>query len=302
MKPFSIPRGRPILALFILILAVATGQFHLSAQDAAVERIRNVVYGRAGATELTMDVFAPAKPNGHGVLLLMSGGWASNAGLIELNLQQPFLEHGYTVFTIVHGSQPKFTIEEIIGQIHRAVRFVRHNAAEYRVSPDELAITGVSSGGHLSLMIATTGGPGKADGTDPVDRESSAVREVACFFSPTDFLNWRSAGDNQVGIGPAGSRFKAAFGARSSTPEGRDELGHEISPIYHVSSATPPVLIIHGDADDVVPLFQSREFERKCREAGVPVKLLAQDVGVASVAVYPMRLAAEVAMELASWR
>ena len=80
-----------------------------------------------------------------------------------------FLDRGYTMFAVVTSSQPKFTIPEEIEDVLRAVRFVRHNAAQYGVRPDRLGVLGASSGGHLTLSIATRGGPGKSDSADPVE-------------------------------------------------------------------------------------------------------------------------------------
>jgi len=262
--------------LFALwLIAFCTPAWSQSNPD--FKRTRDVIYGRKLGVVLTMDVFQPAKPNGHGVLLMVSGGWISNHDSINAFFQRGLLDRGYTVFAVVHGSQPKFNIPEIVQDIHRAVRFVRHNAAKYDVSPDRLAIVGGSAGGHLSLMMATTGAAGKQDSKDPVDRETSAVQAVACFFPPTDFMNWTEPGDIQVGIGNVGSRFKAAFGPRSETEEGREKLGREISPLYHVSSNTPPILIIHGDKDKLVPIYQAQLFEKKCKEFGVPVKLIVRE-------------------------
>jgi acetyl esterase/lipase len=62
---------------------------------------------------------------------------------------------------VVHGSQPRFTVEEIIAAIHRAVRFVRSRAESFGIDPGKLGITGSSAGGHLGLMVVTRGGPGK---------------------------------------------------------------------------------------------------------------------------------------------
>jgi len=70
------------------------------------------------------------------------------------------------------------------------VRFIRHNAAQYGVKPDCLGITGGSAGGHLSLTMGTQGTKGDASAKDPIDRESSEIQCVACFFPPTDFLNY----------------------------------------------------------------------------------------------------------------
>ena len=62
-----------------------------------------------------------------------------------------------TVFAVVHGSQPEFTIPEILEDMHKAVRYIRSHAAEYGVDPNRLGITGMSAGGHLSLMQGTAG-------------------------------------------------------------------------------------------------------------------------------------------------
>jgi acetyl esterase/lipase len=248
-----------------------------SQSDAKVSRTEDVIYGRKFGTALTMDVFQPARPNGYGILFMVSGGWFSAHEAISQSFLQAFLDRGYTVFAVVHGSQPKFTIPEIIEDIRRAVRFVRHNANKYGIDGNHLGIAGGSAGGHLSLVLATRDEPGKSDAKDPVDRENSSVQAVACLFPPTDFLNWREVGDNQVGIGPLGSQFKAAFGPRSDTPEGREVLGKEISPIYFVSAKTPPMLIIHGDADRVVPIYQAQIFETKCKEVGATLKLIVRE-------------------------
>jgi len=125
--------------------------------------------------------------------------------------------------------------------------------------------------------MGTQGGPGRSDAKDPVDRESSAVQAVACFFPPTDFLNWSKPGDNEVGIGPVGTQFKAAFGPRSDTEEGREALGKEISPINFVASNMPPTLVIHGDADKLVPIYQAEMFKNRCEEARAPFRLVVRE-------------------------
>ena len=111
------------------------------------------------------------------------------------------------------------------------------------------------------------GGPGLPDAPDPIDRESSAVQAAACFFPPTDFLNYGGPGINGVGLGPM-KPLQVAFGPRSQTAEGRQSLGKEISPIYYVTAQLPPTLIIHGDADAAVPLQQSESFMECAKSAG----------------------------------
>ena len=163
---------------------------------------------------------------------------------IQPDYYRPFLERGYTVFAVVTSSQPAFTIPDQMADVQRAVRFVRHNAARFGIRPDRLGVTGASSGGQLTLMIATQGGRGNPEASDPVEKESSAVQAAACFFPPTD------------------------FGARANTASGRESLGREISPIYYVTSKLPPTLLIHGDADPVVPFQQAESFVQRARTAG----------------------------------
>ena len=262
-----------ILSVFLLLLTLSTA----SAQSTNnFTRTEDVIYGRKFGTALTLDVFQPRPANGFGIVLMVSGGWFSAHQFINAAYFKPLLDHGYTVFAVVHGSQPKFNITEIVPDIHRAVRFIRHNAAKYGVDPDRLGITGGSAGGHLSLMMATQGGPGDPKAKDPVDRDSSAVQCVACFFPPTDFLNYSQPGEDAVGVGVL-KDFKAAFGPRSDTAEERQKLGREISPIYFVHSNLPPILIIHGDADKLVPICQAQTFIQRCQDMGCTAKLIVRE-------------------------
>jgi len=259
-----------------LLVLFAAAQATQSQAQAGFNRIEDVIYGRKFGTALTLDVFQPENQNGCGILFMISGGFSSSHDAINPGFYRVLLDRGYTVFAVVHGSQPKFTIPEIEQDIHRAVRFVRYNAAKYGVKPDKLGITGASAGGHLSLTMGTQGGPGDSNARDAIDRESSAVQAVACFFPPTDFLNWGKPGEDGVGFGPT-AQFKPAFGPRSDTPEGRQALGKEISPINFVTANMPPTLVIHGDADKLVPVYQAEIFKNRCLEAHAPFKLVVRE-------------------------
>ena len=256
------------ITLFLALLCAVTVSF-----AADYKRTEDVIYGRKFGTALTLDVIQPAKPNGAGILFMVSGGFFSSHEAINPGYYKPLLDHGYTIFAVVHGSQPRFIIPEIIEDEQRASRFVHLHAREYGVDPDKLGVTGGSAGGHLSLTLGTRGGPGKADAKDPVDRASSAVQAVACFFPPTDFANWSAPGDDGVGFGTT-IQFKPAFGPRSDTAEGRQKLSREISPLGFVHSNLPPILITHGDADKLVPLYQSEIFEKRAKESGNNIKVI----------------------------
>lgn len=245
----------------------------------------DVIYGRKYGTALTLDVFTPKEnANGAAIIWVISGGWYSNHDHVHARAVGEYLRRGYTVFAVVHGSQPKFTIPEVLEDMHRSVRFIRSRADQFRIDPNRIGITGGSAGGHLSLMQGTAGTPGKPDAKDPVEQQSSRVQAVACFFPPTDFLNYGKPGENAIGRGVL-KDFRAPFDFHEFDPKTKafipitDEervtaIGKSISPVNHVSSDDSPTLIAHGDADLLVPIQQSELIIGKLKEVGVPCELI----------------------------
>jgi acetyl esterase/lipase len=242
------------------------------------ERVNGLVYGRRHGHDLTLDVVRPARPNGLGVVLMVSGGWKSGTNSFQPWMAAPLLRHGYTIFAVYHVSQPEATVMEITEDVNRAVRYIRHQAREHGVDPQRLGVTGGSAGGHLSLMLATRGGPGPADAPDPVDRESSAVQAVAIFYPVTDLLNLGTSTENPGDGGPPKS-FVKAFGPQSTNLAVWKGIGRDLSPIYHVTTNLPPVLILHGNADTLVPLDQSERFQAEARKAGRTVEVIVHPGG-----------------------
>ena len=266
-----------IVAAIVLLLAIVVGSvwiyFHPS-----FERTDNIVYGQRQGHELTIDIVKPSKPNGLGVLLLVSGGWKSGKGSLRPWMVAPLTRHGYTVFAVYHVSQPEATIMEINEDMHRAVRFIRHHAGEYGIDPQRLGVTGGSAGGHLSLLLATRGGPGPADAADAIDRESSAVQAVAIFYPVTDLLNLGNSTENLHDGGPPKS-FVKGFGPDATNLVVWKVIGHDLSPIFFVHSNLPPTLIYHGDADTLVPLDQSQRYQTEARKLGDTVELVVHHNG-----------------------
>lgn len=256
-----------------------------TADDPAFEVKEDVIYGRKWGTALTMDVFAPqGKKNGRGVILVLSGGWFSAKGVLGMPFMREMLNRGYTVFAVTHGSQPKYTIPEAVEDMHRSVRFIRYRAADYQIDPLKIGVYGGSAGGHLSLMLGLAGKDGDANAKDPVDRLNSQVQAVACFYPPTDFLNFGEPGHVVVGKGVLPG-FKAPFDFKELDPKSNafvpvtDEqkllyIGKEISPAAHINTGDAATLIIHGDADTLVPLQQSELLIGKLKETGIPNELI----------------------------
>jgi acetyl esterase/lipase len=267
-----------------LFLAVAFSCPSIAA-DEPFTRVEDVIYGRKFGTALTLDVIAPKEnANGAAIVWVVSGGWFSNHDSINPLFVSEYLKRGYTVFAVVHGSQPKFSIPEVLEDMHRAVRFIRSRAEQYKIDPDRIGITGGSAGGHLSLMQGTAGTDGNPEAKDPVERFSSRVQAVACFFPPTDFLNYGKEGEIALGNGILAG-FRAPFDFKEfdnttrafvviTDEDKRLEIGKKISPVYQVSEGDAPALIIHGDEDKLVPIQQAELIIEKFKEAKVPCELV----------------------------
>lgn len=248
-------------------------------------RTQDVIYGKKFGMALTLDVFTPTKnSNGAAVIAVISGGFFSRPEMINPNFYTELLKRGYTVFAVLHGSQPKYTIPEIIADLNRAVRFIRFHAQDYHVDPERIGIVGGSAGGHLSLMQGTAGDKGDPNAGDPVERTSSRVQAVACFFPPTDFMNFGETGREHYGDA-VGILFRPAFDyhefdkqqgrfIRITDKEKLRAISRRISPITHVTAESAPTLIIHGDKDRLVPIQQSHLLMAKFKELGVPAKLI----------------------------
>ncbi len=260
------PQVRQTLVKHLLafLLAAALIAAPLSA-GGETEVHADVVYGHKMGMALTFDALVPADQNGAGVLFMVSGGWFSRwndphrivsgdsrrAGAIG-----HLLDNGYAVFMVRHGSAPLFKVPEAVADVRRAVRYVRLNADDFGVDPDRLGVTGGSAGGHLSLMLGNASDEGNPDSDDEVEQTGNRVAAVVAYFPPVDLQ----------GLTGPNERFPALdFDAEKATA---------ISPVLFVSEDDPPTLLVHGDADQLVPLANSERIKAAFDEASVTSKLV----------------------------
>jgi len=215
----------------------------------------DVVYGHKDGLAFTLDAHRPAHPNGAGLISIVSGGWQSRVEMAQIFTQAypPLMEKGFTVFAVRHGSWPRYPLSSIVADMRRSVRFIRQHAKEYDVDPNRIGVFGSSAGGHLALLLGTTGDSGDPSATDPVLRESNRVAAVVANFPPTDLARWAT---QQTVF-----RFTEAEAA-------------QFSPIRFVSAGSAPSLIVHGDADTSVPIDQGETMYAALTKAGVPASFI----------------------------
>jgi len=148
---------------------------------------------------------------------------------------------------------------------------MRAHAEEYGIHPDKIAAVGGSAGGQLAALLGTSGGLAELEGTGGNSGYSSDVNLVIVFFGMFDLaeLHRYSLLEDNVSIVGV---VEAYVGG---TPE-QSPLEYELaSAISHVDEADPPVLLIHGTSDELVPFGQSVRFKEVLEAAGVPVELFA---------------------------
>lgn len=252
-------RGIAVVALAGLVLV---GGGAAAAQEVTVTP--DVVYGHKYGMALTFDVFTPANANGAAVLRMVSGGWRSQWRPYDVSQRQyqPLLDAGFTVFSVRHGSSPKYVIPEIVPDVRRAVRYVRLNARRFGVDPERLGVWGGSAGGHLSLLLGYASDTGDPSAEDAVLRAGNRVAAVVAYYPPVDLRPLARGTDPANGNG----RFPALNFDPSE--------GAAYSPIVHVSGDDPPTLLIHGDADGLVPVQNSHDMYAALQEHGVTSKVI----------------------------
>ena len=151
---------RAIILAGIGLLTLTSATAHAKPTFQGGIRESDIIYRKKQGVALTMDVFRPAKPNGAAVLWMVSGGWVSSHEAINPAYAKPFTDAGYTFIQVVHGAAPRYKVDEIVEDMHRAVRFVRFNAKRFGIDPNRIGISGGSAGGHLSIMMGGFGTQG----------------------------------------------------------------------------------------------------------------------------------------------
>ena len=272
-------RRLTLVAAWMLALVCTAGSVRAQTSSSIIP---DVVYGHKAGMALTLDVFTPPEPNGAGVLWMVSGGWVSRWTPPEEARAtfEALLDEGFTVFSVRHGSSPRFKVPEAYEDVRRAVRFVRLHARTYGIDPDRLGVWGGSAGGHLSLMLGLASDQGDPTAADEVLRESSRIAAVVAYFPPVDL---------RARVTP-NSHFPATFPDEALSFAGgllmpdaadafpaldfEDSLRPSVSPILHASSDDPPTLLVHGDADTVVDINNSRLMHATLTAKGVVTDLL----------------------------
>jgi acetyl esterase/lipase len=251
----------------------------------------NVPYVPNGGDRQQLDIFLPANYKEREklpVLVWIHGGSWQSGSKDDMKMILPlmplfmggkgnFVTQGYACVSINYRfiSQAPFPAQ--IVDCKTAIRWLRANAKTYNLDPDRIGVWGVSAGGHLSAILGTSPHVKQFEVGENLN-QSSAVQAVCDLFGPTDFTIVFDILENPP---PEIAEFLegrdidglARMALGGTVTEKRDLIS-QMSPIVHITKDCPPVLIVHGTDDKLVPVSQSTRFHEALKKAGVDVELV----------------------------
>src|SRR5262245_9983574 len=214
-----------------------------------------------------LDLYLPAGVTGRVPVVMWTGGsaWMADTGKRSApGLAAQLLPAGYAVAGVSIRSSAQVVFPGQLHDIKSAIRWLRTNAAKYSLDPDRIGIMGDSSGGWTTAMAALTGDAPEMEGAVGVTGTSSAVQAAISFFPPSDFLSmdqWAVRKCTPTAVRRPGSPDVLCHDSEIS-PESQlvgcaiqscPEKVRAADPARYITPADPPMMILHGGSDPLVP-------------------------------------------------
>ena len=232
--------------------------------------IRNIPYVADPTSNQNFDLYLPKNKSDQPfpfVVWIHGGAWMS--GSKEWDNIKYLVRHGYAIATIDYRFTPEFPFPAQIQDCNAALNFILAHATNYGINPQRFVVGGGSAGGHLALLLGLARQE-RDFGADP------AIKPLAIldFFGPTDLIKIRS--DLEAIHSENGLRLLQDAGTKLLGPPGNQASAKAkiASPINYVSAASPPVLILQGGKDDLVPVVQSQRLHEALDQAGIKNQLI----------------------------
>lgn len=234
---------------------------------------RDIVFSTATGTELKLQLIRPEiadpehTPLTPVIVFVQGSGWTFPVVEHKLPMMGKFACEGIAVAMVTHRScLDGHPFPAFLQDVKTAIRFVRANAEKWHLDPDRIGIWGTSSGGNTALLCGVTGDDPTYK-TDEYADVSDAVKSVADCFGPSDLV---AMFEYITSDAPLAEIAVKVLG------EDRMKNAREMSPYYRVvpGGEYPPFLLLHGDADPVVPYEQSVIMTEKLLECGAQAELI----------------------------
>lgn len=234
----------PLLLVFLVISARGDTQ-------------TDIEYGRVGETSLKLDLHRPQAASPPLVVYVHGGAW--RAGSKSDVPIAKLLDHGFAIASVDYRLSTQARFPAQVHDIKAAIRFLRANAEVLHIDTERVAIVGSSAGGHLAALVGVTNDHKKLEGRvgDHLDR-SSAVQAIVSLYGASNLQSILGQ-STEFGLTVRIPALKLLLG---DVPDAVPDLARLASPVAHLDSKDPPLLLIHGDADPQMPPQQSAELEK----------------------------------------
>jgi len=237
----------------------------------------DIQYVPGGDESQRLDLYLPERASDKPLPIIVwihGGGWNSGgkAGCPPVRM----VTNGYAAASVEYRFSQKAIFPAQIQDCQAAIRWLRANSKKYNIDPDRIGVWGGSAGGHLAALLGTSGGKKAFAPVGGNEDQSDRVNAVCEFFGPTDFnsVMHQAANDkttkNIFNFNTPSDPYSCLIGAHLGEDK---QKGDAVSPVHYVSSDNPPILILHGTRDALVPIAQSEEFAAALKEKGVNVLL-----------------------------
>ena len=246
--------------------------------DGLAEISPDIVYSHAGGKDLTLRVISPWKNDANAdrryplILFVQGSGWTFPNINYEIPQLSWYARHGYVVATVTHRNcYDGFPFPAFLQDVKCALRYMRAHADDWKIDPERVTVYGTSSGGNTALLVGLTGDDPRYKTEEYAD-QSDAVSAVVECFGPTDMFDlndFHMKGNGTMDL------CRKLFGDPDS--EEAKAMAREMSPLFIVKDGVsyPPFLILHGDADRVVPYeTQGERMADRLDETGADVTLV----------------------------
>jgi acetyl esterase/lipase len=216
-----------------------------------------------GFRPLVLDLHIPSGTGPHPVVLWVhGGGWQSGSRAMGHAVE--LAQHGFAVAAPQYRLSGEARYPAQVHDLRGALRWLRANSQTYHLDASHIAGWGASAGGFLVSMVALTDDEGDVGGN--LD-QSSRLQAVVAYFMPSDLVALASPS----GEAPPDQMATSFLGYKVRE---RPEAARQSTPIAHVRRDAPPFLILHGDADPLVPLSQSQAFHAALSATGAQSSLV----------------------------
>ena len=224
----------------------------------SVAWIWNVPYVSGGGPQQQLDLYVPTEHKNEPLIVFVHGGGWEHGDKMGDSLNPSILQlrwDGYAMASINYRlAAPAAIWPAQIQDCKAAIRWLRAHAKQYGYDPNRIGVIGESAGGHLVAMLGTTNG----DKTFDVGENLGESSDVACV------VNLFGINDFNLPMPAIATNVQALLGGPAP------ELARSASPINYVHANQPPMLVVHGTADRLVPYLQSEVLVEAMEKVGAP--------------------------------